>query len=589
MKHDPSIKSLVDNHEMYFVPVANPDGLKWNEQIDPNGGGLQRKNLRVNAGQNIANNLETRGVDLNRNYDYFWGEYTEYPGSSSDDFSQVYRGTSAFSEPETQITERFVENHSVKTALNHHATSNLLPHAYNGFPNSTGSGREDEYASFCNQMTRFNRYMYGEAPDVLTVANGDMSDWMLGGAADLNGSTGSGAAILAMAPENGSTGEGSPVGGNSFSGFWPTPTNIVNIAKRAMRMNLVSARYAGSLARLHDFTPIAIANTTSTLDFGVEFLGQTISGVDVDLTIIPITSNISSIGNIPTQSNWFKLQQRQLSTSIVLDPSIVAGDEIQYEVTLSTGSYVLHKAVVRKVYTPSIIFQDNPDTENASNWNTTGNWGVDNQGFNGTNGIGDSPNGASYSNNQTSTITLGTDLDISAFAKAVITFNATWDLERSFDYVQLQASPDNGVTWIPLSGKYTKPGATLDTTPYNSASSSNNGGTTVGKSNADRDNQPDGQPIYEGYRLDKWVMEEVVIDNIENNALLQSNDLRLRFLIDSDNSNRTDGYTTTFDGFTFDDFTVTGVNLENDCEAIVESPYIENFTEDFGIFNQVKW
>ena len=585
---DPSIKSLVDNHEMYFVPVANPDGLMWNEQIDPNGGGLQRKNLRVNPGQNL--NSDLRGVDPNRNYDYFWGDFPQYPGSSSTFDSNVYRGPSAFSEPETRITERFVENHNVKTALNHHATSNLLPHAYNGFPNAAPSGREDEYSTFCNQMTRFNRYMYGEAPDVLTVANGDMSDWMLGGSQDLNMSTGSGKGILAMAPENGSSNEGSTVGaGNGFSGFWPTPANIVNIAKRAVRMNLVSARFAGKLARVHDFTPIAITNTTSSLDFGLEYLGQTLG--DIDLSIVPISDNISSISPIATQTGWSKLEQRQVSSSIVLNPSIAAGEEIQYEITLSSGDYILHKVIIRKVYNPNTVFQDNPDVDGVSNWTTTGSWGVDSQGFDGTLGIGDSPNGNSYNNSQNNSITLNTNQDISAFAKAVITFNATWDIERSFDYVQLQGSSDNGATWIPMSGKYTKPGATLDTTPYNSSSSSHNGGTTANKSNADRGNQPDGQPIWEGYKLDKWVMEEVVIDQNENSQLFQTNNLRLRFVFNSDSSNRSDGYSTTFDGFTFDDLTITGVNLTDACRETITStdlPYSEGLNADIGLWTQVS-
>ena len=104
-----------------------------------------------------------------------------YGGSSGTQSSDVYRGPSAFSEPETQIVRNFSATREFKTALNHHATSNLIPHAYNGYPAAPASGREAEYHKFCHDLTRFNRYIYGEAPDILTVANGDMSDWMLGG------------------------------------------------------------------------------------------------------------------------------------------------------------------------------------------------------------------------------------------------------------------------------------------------------------------------------------------------------------------------------------------------------------------------
>ena len=55
------IKYLVDNTEMYFVPMINPDGYVYNQTTDPNGGGMWRKNRRQNRGV-------CYGVDLNRNY-----------------------------------------------------------------------------------------------------------------------------------------------------------------------------------------------------------------------------------------------------------------------------------------------------------------------------------------------------------------------------------------------------------------------------------------------------------------------------------------------------------------------------------------
>ena len=57
------VSYLVDNRELYFVPVINPDGYAYNEQISPNGGGMWRKSRRNNGGG-------IYGVDLNRNYGY---------------------------------------------------------------------------------------------------------------------------------------------------------------------------------------------------------------------------------------------------------------------------------------------------------------------------------------------------------------------------------------------------------------------------------------------------------------------------------------------------------------------------------------
>lgn len=67
-----AVKNLVDNNELFFVPIVNPDGLKWNEKIAPGGGGMQRKNLRPNGGDSgtVSSSNNKRGVDVNRNFNY---------------------------------------------------------------------------------------------------------------------------------------------------------------------------------------------------------------------------------------------------------------------------------------------------------------------------------------------------------------------------------------------------------------------------------------------------------------------------------------------------------------------------------------
>ena len=38
-----SIKQIIDNSELYFVPCVNPDGYIYNETSEPSGGGMWRK------------------------------------------------------------------------------------------------------------------------------------------------------------------------------------------------------------------------------------------------------------------------------------------------------------------------------------------------------------------------------------------------------------------------------------------------------------------------------------------------------------------------------------------------------------------
>ncbi len=544
---DAGIKNLVDNHEMYFIPVANPDGLMWNEQIAPSGGGMQRKNLGpYNTGNNVL-----RGVDLNRNYDYFWGSNPIYGGSSSTQSSNTYRGPNAFSEPETQIVRNFSATREFKTAMNHHATSNLIPHAYNGYPGAPPSGREAEYHKFCHDMTRFNRYIYGEAPDILTIANGDMSDWMLGGVADVNGSTGSGKAILALAPENGAW-------DGSEGGFWPNATQIVNIAERAVRMNFVNAYHSGKFAQFHDLNPSDISATSGNLEFGLEYLGQTLG--DITLNVTPVSANITSIIPPVTQTGWSKLEQRTLTAAYTLDAGILPNDEIEFQVTLSNDDgYVMYRANIIKAYNPTVLFTDNPDTDNLTNWSASGgSWGtVTTTDYNGnsTTAITDSPSGA-YNNNQSNTLTLNSGVNLSGSSAAIIQFFAKWDLERNFDYVQIEGST-NGSTWTPLCGKYTKPGSDATTNRYSSGNSSN----TTDPNRTNTTNQPSGESLYDADTMDKWVMEEILIDATENSFLLGATNAQFRFVFDSDNTNRADGYPTTFDGFIFDDFKIISIDV----------------------------
>ena len=60
-------------------------------------------------------------MDLNRNYDYGW-DLNRF-GSSKRPCEEDYRGTTPFSEPETQAIKNFVDKYhsKIKVVLNLHA------------------------------------------------------------------------------------------------------------------------------------------------------------------------------------------------------------------------------------------------------------------------------------------------------------------------------------------------------------------------------------------------------------------------------------------------------------------------------------
>lgn len=524
-----AVKELVDNNELYFVPVVNPDGLRWNEHLNSNGGGLQRKNLRPNTGS-TSNTTANRGVDLNRNFDYYWG-YNNI-GSSGTPSNGTYRGPAPSSEPETQIMEDFILSRNFQTAVWNHSYANSVPHPYGGVP-SLNSGREDEFYSWHEEMTRYNRYLYGAT--IFYESNGIPDDWMLGGAPDNNGSTGSGQAILGTTPEHGS------------EGFWPPQTSIIPIAKRSMRISFGTAYYGGKYAKLHDLTQSNIDNTTANLDFGIERIGQTAS--NFTLTITPISSNIISINAPATQTGMNVLEQRNVSAQIQLDPSIVANEKIEYNVKLSNDNGVIYDVNYEKYYQPTVLFDHDPDVDGITGWTQSGGWTLSSADtYTGTNTL--RTNGvAPYSNNTTRTLTTTNSYDFSNSTSVVVQYYSKWDIERNYDFVEILGSTDGGNNWQSLCGKYTKPNATSNTTSHD-----NKGGTSNFQANSM------GQ-IYDGDRRDNWVMEEIAIDAANNSYLLGANNVKFRFRFRTDGSNVSENYTTTSDGFFIDDFKIISIQI----------------------------
>ncbi len=163
---DPMSTFLVDNREIYFVPLLNVDGFVYNELTNPNGGGMWRKNRRNNGG--------CYGVDNNRNYPFEWiGS-----GSSTNPCDETYRGPSAGSEPENQalmnlgIAQDFVTHdswHSVAGLI-------LFPWGYT----TAHTPDDDLFRYIAEERARDNGYQIGQAPELLYLVNGGCNDWFYG-------------------------------------------------------------------------------------------------------------------------------------------------------------------------------------------------------------------------------------------------------------------------------------------------------------------------------------------------------------------------------------------------------------------------
>lgn len=116
---DPRITDIVDTTELWFIPVANPDGYDFTFE---EGQRLWRKNLRDNDGNGVITVGD--GVDLNRNFPTRWGYDNE--GSSPIPASETYRGPAPASEPETQAMDDLFADLTPEFLVNYHSAAELL-------------------------------------------------------------------------------------------------------------------------------------------------------------------------------------------------------------------------------------------------------------------------------------------------------------------------------------------------------------------------------------------------------------------------------------------------------------------------------
>lgn len=485
---DTTLRALVDNTEMFFIPCVNPDGYIYNEQTDPFGGGMWRKNRRDNLDGEF-------GVDLNRNYGYQWG--FDSIGSSMYTYSGTYRGTTPFSEPETQAMRNFMNNRQFKLNFNYHTFGdhNIIPWGY--IPNLL-TPDSTQYSFYGEAVTRFNNYTVGTTNQTLNyLVNGVADDWMYGEQTSKPKS-------FSMTPEI----------GQSSDGFWPAFNRIIPLCQQNVYANLTLAKLAGKYGIIQHEEPRYLDQLLSHVNFTFQMLGLDTTGT-FTISILPISSNILSTGSPIQLSSLTLLQTISDSISLTLNSSINRAEEIKYAIVLNNGLY-LYSDTVSQIYgTPVTLFLDDGST--LSNWNTfpSSTWGpTDEKYVSSPYSITDSPYSL-YQPFSNDPLTLTTPISLTGLFDAKLTFYTQWEMEGQYDYVQVLASPDNGLTWTPLCGKYTIPGAI---------------------------NQAFGEPVYDGKEYD-WVQEEMNL----NSFLGQ--DIILRFLIVSDNAQE-------YDGFYFDDLTV---------------------------------
>ena len=169
---DPAIQRFVDRIEFLIVPIVNPDGYVYSWTTNR----LWRKNRRDIVGSSCF------GVDLNRNWGYQWGLPT---GSSGDPCNDLYRGTAAFSEPETAAMRDFIVARPwVRYVHDMHSYGQWLlqPWGYTSAPPPHHQTYEALGAAMAQLIHAVHgrTYVHGPTYTTLYPVSGSASDWAWG-------------------------------------------------------------------------------------------------------------------------------------------------------------------------------------------------------------------------------------------------------------------------------------------------------------------------------------------------------------------------------------------------------------------------
>ncbi|CAH1795226.1 unnamed protein product, partial [Owenia fusiformis] len=164
------VRAMVDSYDWHFLPVANPDGYEYTHTSDR----MWRKT------RSPTNDVLCTGTDANRNFDAFWGE----AGVDFDPCSDVYPGSRAFSEIETQNIRDWIQSiPSKRLYLNVHSYTQLwlTPWGYN--PNERYPADYAELERVATlamaglRSVNGREFIVGTPPDILYPASGGAYDW----------------------------------------------------------------------------------------------------------------------------------------------------------------------------------------------------------------------------------------------------------------------------------------------------------------------------------------------------------------------------------------------------------------------------
>ncbi|KAK6731745.1 hypothetical protein RB195_007919 [Necator americanus] len=184
---DPLVRRAVDQLNFYIFPVLNPDGYEYSRSGVSPMIRLWRKNRSAMLCKKDQWFRERccGGVDLNRNFDWFWGEI----GSSSDRCSEIYQGKSPFSEAEARAVRDMMLSPELRgkvdAFLTLHTYSQMWIHPFSHQRKTVPEDITDieqvgKRALNALESVYGTKYRFGTGADILYPSSGGSDDWAKG-------------------------------------------------------------------------------------------------------------------------------------------------------------------------------------------------------------------------------------------------------------------------------------------------------------------------------------------------------------------------------------------------------------------------
>jgi len=335
-----TIHWLVNNREIYVLPMVNPDGYFY----DGNGNEAAQQMWRKNRNNSAAS---PNGVDLNRNWDIDWSSGN--PTKTAED----YHGMAPFSEYETKCIRDFMLAYGIDTfqCLHSYAGVLLIPWCY-----TSGTCPHDTwYRGTAAKMTLLtslygvnsSHYDYGQAYEMIGyTAPGGSIDW----AYDALGAQG-----FCFEVETGG------------AGFYPDSADIMIINNDIDDALVYQARIADT----------DIGDGTTNLFPPVPYIvyGNVYDGTGpIAGTLVTITNTATSESiSVVTDSNgYFELDYGKFSSYTTAQTFHISAD-------VYSGNFTIDSTWGKKI----ILAPVDPPTDLTVDWWGSGNAVLYEQGFEG--------------------------------------------------------------------------------------------------------------------------------------------------------------------------------------------------------------